>query len=69
MAALFLNNLAAYEIINPTQDYLGAERSGRCNIVCLDAGGVTISCAMVDGWTGAKKETVWQHEPTIYLPS
>ena len=53
--ALFLKSLATYEIINPTEDYRDAERSGRCKIVCFDAGGVTLACAIVYGWTGAKK--------------
>ena len=55
MGALFHKNLSAYEIVNPTADYRDAERSGRCKIVCIDAGGATIACAIVYGWTGAKK--------------
>ena len=57
VGALFLKHLAAYEIINPTEDYRDAERSGRCKIVCLDVGRVTIAIAIVYGWTGAKKGT------------
>ena len=55
VGALFLKGLAAYEVQNPTDDYKDAERSGRCKIVCFDAGGTTIVCAIVYGWTGAKK--------------
>ena len=55
VGALFHKSLAAYEIVNPTADYRDAERSGRCKIVCIDAGGVTLECAIVYGWTGAKK--------------
>lgn len=55
VGALFLKTLAAYEIVNPTDDYRDAERSGRCKLVCIDAGGVTIACAIVYGWAGAKK--------------
>ena len=55
VGALFLQGLAAYEVQNPTDDYRDAERSGRCKIVCFDAGGTTIICAITYGWTGAKK--------------
>ena len=55
VGALFLKGLAAYEVINPTEDYRDAERSGRCKTVCFDSGGVTITCAIVYDWTGAKK--------------
>ena len=55
VGALFHKSLAAYEIVNPTADYRDAEKSGRCKIVCVDAGGATIACAIVYGWTGAKK--------------
>ena len=51
VGALFLKGLAAYDIINPTQDYRDAETSGRCKIVCMDTGGVTIACAIIYGWT------------------
>ena len=49
IGALFLKGLAAYEIPNPTDDYRDAEKSGRCKIVCIDAGGSTIACAIVYG--------------------
>ena len=55
VGALFLKGLAAYELISPTDDYRDAEESGRCKIVCFDARGCTIACAIVYGWTGAKK--------------
>ena len=55
--ALFLKGLAAYAIPNPTEDYRDAERSGRCKIVCFDAGGCTVVCGIVYGWTGANKGT------------
>ena len=55
IGALFLRGLSAYEIPNPTDDYRGAEKSGRCKIVCFDARGTTIACAIIYGWAGAKK--------------
>ena len=64
IGALFLKGLAAYEIPNPTDDYRDAERSGRCKIVCFDAGCCTVVCGIVYGWTGAKKETTLQQELT-----
>ena len=50
-----MKGLVAYPIPKPTEDYLDAERSGRCKIVCFDAGGCTVVCAIVYGWTGATK--------------
>ena len=35
VGALFLKGLAAYEVQNPTNDYLDAVSSGRCKIICL----------------------------------
>ena len=55
IGAPFLKGLAAYEIPKPTEDYRDADRSGRCKIVCFDPGGTTITCAIIYGWTGAKK--------------
>ena len=34
---------------------MDAEKSGICKIVCFDAGGSTVACGIVYGWTGAKK--------------
>ena len=65
VGALFLKELAAYPIPKPTADYLDAERSGSCNIVCFDAGGCTVACGIVYGWTGAKKEVRMQPGRTI----
>ena len=55
VGALFHTELAAYPIPKPTEDYPDAERSGRCKVVCFDAGGGTVACGIVYGWTGAKK--------------
>lgn len=55
VGALFLKDLAVYPIPKATDDYRDVEKSGRCKIVCFDAGGCTIVCAIVYGWTGASK--------------
>ena len=55
VGALSCKGLGVYEIQNPTNDYCDAERSGRCKIVCFDAGGTTVACAIIYGWTGAKR--------------
>ena len=34
---------------------MDAEKGGRCKIVCFDAGGSTVACGIVYGWTGANK--------------
>ena len=57
VGALFLKELAAYATPKLTEDYRDAEKSGRCKIVCFDAGGCTVACGIVYGWTGAKKGT------------
>ena len=41
--------------MNPTDDYIDVVRSGRCIIVCFDANGTNIACAIIYGWTGGKK--------------
>ena len=41
-----------YPLTNPTKDYLDAEASGRCMILCADLGGCTLTCANLYGWTG-----------------
>ena len=55
MGALFHKDLGAYEMPKPAEDYLDGDKSGRCKIVCFDAGGSTVVCGIVYGWTGAKK--------------
>ena len=52
---MFLKELAAYPIPKPTEDDRDAEKSGRCKVVCFDAGGCTVACGIVYGWTRAKK--------------
>ena len=36
-----------YQIPNPTEDYKDAEKTGRCNIFCVDIAGQTLACANV----------------------
>ena len=55
VGALSLQGLSVYEVQNPTEDYRDAVKSGRCIMVCFDAGGTTIICAIIYGWIGAKK--------------
>jgi len=55
VGAFSLQGRAAYEIQNPTDDYRDAVKNGRCKVVWFDAGGNTIACAIIYGWTGAKK--------------
>ena len=55
VGALSLQGLNVYEVQNPTEDYRDAVKSGRCIMVCFDAGGTAIVCAIVYGWAGAKK--------------
>ena len=65
VGALFFKGLAAYEVQNPTEDYRDAVKSGKCIIVCFDAGGTTIACAIIYGWAGAKKAMTLQPEQII----
>ena len=55
VGALSLQGISVYEVQNPTGDYRDALKSGRCIMVCFDAGGTTIACAIIYGWTGCKK--------------
>ena len=47
--------LSLYQITNPTDDYKDAEKTGRCNIFCVDIAGQTLGCANVYGWSGGIK--------------
>ena len=52
---LAVKGLVLYPHPNPSKDYVDAEASGRCMIVCTDLGGCTLAIATVYGWTGAVK--------------
>ena len=55
VGALFHKDISAYEVTNPIKDYADAVQSGRCKIICFDAGGVTVACGIISGWTRADK--------------
>jgi len=55
VAAVAVKGLIIYPITQPTDDYLDAEKTGRCKIFCVDIAGHTLVCAVVYGWTGGTK--------------
>ena len=55
VAAVAVVGLAPYPVPEPTDDYLDAEATGRCKIVCTDIGGCTLAVAhIMDGLEGLK---------------
>ena len=50
-----VKGLVLYPITQPTDDYLDAEKTGRCKIFCIDIGGHTVACAVIYGWTDGSK--------------
>ena len=55
VAVIAVKGLNFYEIPSPTDDYKDAEKTGRCNIFCVDIAGQTLACANVYGWSGGIK--------------
>ena len=47
--------MVIYPITQPTEDYLDAEKTGRCKIFRTDVAGHTLVCAVIYGWTGGIK--------------
>ena len=55
VAVVAAKGFTFYQIPNPTEDYKDAEKTGRCNIFCVDIAGQTLACANVYGWSGGIK--------------
>ena len=55
VGAIAEEGLCIYTLTDPIDDYIDAENTGRCKIICMDVKGITYTFATIYGWTGGRE--------------